>query len=149
MLTSTCLRANSVNGLDAIVFSGLPLSNRPLSTLTVATIFLYSLEIIHRPIVPDFFGPVSPSGSSGVTPLGHEGMRVAFIHPDLGLGGAERLVVDAALSLQELGHSTIVCTPFQDANRTFREVAPPAPQVPVRVVSLPIPRSLFGRLQVS
>jgi alpha-1,3/alpha-1,6-mannosyltransferase len=29
-------------------------------------------------------------------------MRVAFLHPDLGLGGAERLVVDAAAGLAAL-----------------------------------------------
>ena len=30
--------------------------------------------------------------------------RVVFVHPDLGIGGAERLVVDAALALQQRGH---------------------------------------------
>jgi hypothetical protein len=29
---------------------------------------------------------------------------VALIHPDLGIGGAERLVVDAALELSALGY---------------------------------------------
>jgi hypothetical protein len=29
-------------------------------------------------------------------------LRVAFLHPDLGLGGAERLVVDAASGLSKL-----------------------------------------------
>ena len=28
------------------------------------------------------------------------GKRVVFLHPDLGIGGAERLVVDAAVALQ-------------------------------------------------
>lgn len=32
-------------------------------------------------------------------------LRIAFLHPDLGLGGAERLVVDAASGLSKL-----VCT---------------------------------------
>ena len=27
-------------------------------------------------------------------------VKVAFLHPDLGIGGAERLVVDAAVALQ-------------------------------------------------
>ena len=31
------------------------------------------------------------------------GLRVAFIHPDLGLGGAERLIVDAATELVKHG----------------------------------------------
>ena len=30
--------------------------------------------------------------------------KVALIHPDLGIGGAERLVVDAALELSALGY---------------------------------------------
>lgn len=41
-------------------------------------------------------------GSS--TPLSpQQGLRIAFVHPDLGIGGAERLVVDAALELQKYG----------------------------------------------
>ncbi|KAI9366699.1 alpha-1,3/1,6-mannosyltransferase ALG2-like protein [Zopfochytrium polystomum] len=35
-------------------------------------------------------------------------MQVLFVHPDLGIGGAERLVVDAATQLQALGH-TVHC----------------------------------------
>ncbi len=34
--------------------------------------------------------------------------RVVFLHPDLGIGGAERLVVDAALALQSKGHQVSV-----------------------------------------
>jgi hypothetical protein len=30
--------------------------------------------------------------------------HTVFFHPDLGIGGAERLVVDAAVALQERGH---------------------------------------------
>ena len=30
--------------------------------------------------------------------------KVALIHPDLGIGGAERLVVDAALEMSALGY---------------------------------------------
>ena len=33
-----------------------------------------------------------------------DGLRVLFLHPDLGLGGAERLVVDAAVALAGRGH---------------------------------------------
>ena len=32
------------------------------------------------------------------------GLRIAFLHPDLGIGGAERLVVDAAVALKQKGH---------------------------------------------
>ena len=27
-------------------------------------------------------------------------MRIVFLHPDLGLGGAERLIVDAAIAMK-------------------------------------------------
>lgn len=37
--------------------------------------------------------------------------RVALIHPDLGIGGAERLVVDAALELSALGYEVRDGTP--------------------------------------
>ena len=32
-------------------------------------------------------------------------LRIAVVHPDLGIGGAERLIVDAALELQKKGKS--------------------------------------------
>ncbi|KAJ3751474.1 glycosyltransferase family 4 protein [Lentinula detonsa] len=41
-------------------------------------------------------------------------LKIAFIHPDLGIGGAERLVVDAALGLQNLGHQTVPGAPKYD-----------------------------------
>ena len=31
-------------------------------------------------------------------------MKIALLHPDLGIGGAERLMVDIALALQKQGH---------------------------------------------
>lgn len=73
-------------------------------------------------------------------------MRIALIHPDLGLGGAERLTIDLALSLQKLGHEPTIYTPYQDRRRTFSEVAPPNPQIPVQVIRTFIPRSLFNKL---
>ena len=36
---------------------------------------------------------------------GKKRLRIAFCHPDLGLGGAERLVVDAACELCNHGHT--------------------------------------------
>ena len=38
-----------------------------------------------------------------------ENKKIAFIHPDLGIGG-ERLVVDAAVGLQDFGHDIIIYT---------------------------------------
>lgn len=50
-------------------------------------------------------------------------MNVAFVHPDLGLGGAERLVVDAALALQAAGHRVTIFTAHHERARAFPETA--------------------------
>ena len=46
---------------------------------------------------------------------------VVFFHPDLGIGGAERLVVDAAVGLQELGHKVVIFTSHCDPSHCFEE----------------------------
>ena len=74
-------------------------------------------------------------------------MKIAFVHPDLGLGGAERFIVDAALSLKDLNHSPTIYTPYQDPNRTFSEVKPPNQQINVKVCNPYVPRTIFGRFQ--
>ena len=65
-------------------------------------------------------------------------LRIAFAHPDLGIGGyssvcprytllkcypggAERLVVDAALGLQKLGHTVDIYTSHHDPSHCFEE----------------------------
>ena len=48
-------------------------------------------------------------------------LRVAFLHPDLGLGGAERLVVDAAVALLEAGHHVDMYTSHYEPERAFAE----------------------------
>ena len=53
--------------------------------------------------------------------FGGSRMRIAFLHPDLGIGGAERLVVDAAVALQNRGHSVVLHTAHHDASRCFTE----------------------------
>lgn len=49
--------------------------------------------------------------------------KIAFIHPDLGIGGAERLVVDAAVGLQELDNEITVYTSHCDKSHCFEEVS--------------------------
>ncbi|QLG71049.1 hypothetical protein HG535_0B00870 [Zygotorulaspora mrakii] len=49
-------------------------------------------------------------------------LRIAFIHPDLGIGGAERLVVDAAVGLQEQGQDVTIYTSHCDKSHCFEEV---------------------------
>ena len=47
--------------------------------------------------------------------------HIVFFHPDLGIGGAERLVVDAAVGLQERGHKVTIFTSHCDPAHCFDE----------------------------
>eukprot|EP00803_Ostreobium_quekettii_P006351 evm.model.scf_1870.3 EVM.evm.TU.scf_1870.3 scf_1870:26597-28325(-) len=70
-------------------------------------------------------------------------MKVAFCHPDLGLGGAERLVVDAALELQARHHAVALYTAHHDPARCFSETVDGS-LPPVQVHGDWLPRSVFG-----
>ncbi|KAJ0046707.1 hypothetical protein Pint_04758 [Pistacia integerrima] len=48
-------------------------------------------------------------------------LNIAIIHPDLGIGGAERLIVDAAVELVSHGHNVHVFTAHHDRTRCFEE----------------------------
>lgn len=69
-------------------------------------------------------------------------VNVTFLHPDLGIGGAERLVVDAALALQSRGHTVRFVTNHHDKSHCFEETRNGT--FPVTVVGDWIPRSIFG-----
>ncbi|BDA40824.1 Alpha-1,3/1,6-mannosyltransferase ALG2 [Coccomyxa sp. Obi] len=71
-------------------------------------------------------------------------LAVAFCHPDLGLGGAERLVVDAACELASCGNSVDVYTAYHDRNRCFSETIEGS--FSVTVCGNWFPRSIFGRM---
>ncbi|KAF8638842.1 hypothetical protein AX17_001900 [Amanita inopinata Kibby_2008] len=73
-------------------------------------------------------------------------LNVAFIHPDLGIGGAERLVVDAALGLQKRGHSVHIYTSHHNPNHCFEETRNGT--LKVHHVIPPFPRSLRGKLHI-
>lgn len=70
-------------------------------------------------------------------------VRVLFIHPDLGIGGAERLVVDAALALKSRGHSVHLLTNHHDSNHCFEETR--NGQLEVETVGDWWPRTIFQR----
>lgn len=70
--------------------------------------------------------------------------RVAFLHPDLGLGGAERLVVDAAVELSRFGHTVDMYTAYYDPNRCFDETR--SGDFAVVVAGGWFPRHVLGRL---
>ena len=46
---------------------------------------------------------------------------IVFVHPDLGIGGAERLVIDAAVGLQSSGHKVTILTSYRDTKHCFDE----------------------------
>ena len=73
-------------------------------------------------------------------------LRIGFLHPDLGLGGAERLVVDAAAGLRGLGHGVVVFTSHYEPSRSFAETRSGA--FPVRVYGDWLPRAVLGRLHI-
>jgi len=64
-------------------------------------------------------------------------VRVVFLHPDLGLGGAERLVVDAATWLRDAGHAVVLYTAHHDPRRAFPETTDGRLEVRVRGGALP------------
>ena len=69
--------------------------------------------------------------------------RVGFIHPDLGIGGAEKSMVDAALALKRNGHSVEFITAHHDPTHCFPETTDGS--LRVTVAGDWLPRSLFGR----
>lgn len=72
--------------------------------------------------------------------------KVAFVHPDLGLGGAERLVVNSATGLQDLGHEVVIYTAFHDPDRSFK--ATHDGSLDVRVYGDFLPRAFCGYFNV-
>ncbi|XP_027343648.1 alpha-1,3/1,6-mannosyltransferase ALG2 [Abrus precatorius] len=71
-------------------------------------------------------------------------MNIAIIHPDLGIGGAERLIVDAAVELASHGHKVHIFTAHHDKNRCFEETV--SGTFPVTVYGSFLPRHIFYRL---
>lgn len=69
--------------------------------------------------------------------------RITFLHPDLGIGGAERLVVDAALALKKKGHEVNFVTTHHDPEHCFSETKDGT--ISVTVVGDWLPRHIFGR----
>lgn len=68
-------------------------------------------------------------------------MRVLFVHPDLGVGGAERLIVDAAMAAKAHGHSVTVLTNHYDPAHCFEDTR----QLEIIAMLSWMPRCLMGR----
>src|SRR5581483_5318057 len=71
-------------------------------------------------------------------PTNKSELDVAFIHRDLGIGGGERLVIDAARSLQRAGH--------HDPGHSFEEARDGT--LDVRVRPTVFPDHLFQRARI-
>jgi alpha-1,3/alpha-1,6-mannosyltransferase len=74
-------------------------------------------------------------------------LRVAFLHPVLGIGGAERLVVDAALELAARGHAATIYTAAHDPAHAFPETRDG--RLDVRVHGAFLPARVAGKLQAA
>jgi alpha-1,3/alpha-1,6-mannosyltransferase len=70
-------------------------------------------------------------------------LRIAFLHPTLRHGGAERLVVDAAVELQQRGHAVALFTASRDRTLSFPETQDGS--LDVRVRGAFIPAQVRGR----
>ena len=73
--------------------------------------------------------------------------NVIVIHPDLGIGGAERLIIDVALALQSRGHRVTIYTSHRDKSHCFEEARNGTLDVRVRGNAL-FPAHVCGRLYV-
>lgn len=71
-------------------------------------------------------------------------VRVLFLHPDLGIGGAERLIVDAALALKSRGHTVSFLTNHHDPGHCFEETRDGT--LSIETVGDWLPRTIFGKL---
>jgi alpha-1,3/alpha-1,6-mannosyltransferase len=89
----------------------------------------------------------SSSSGEGVEPgCRRGGYEVAMFHPDLGIGGAERLVLDIASSLQSRGHNVTLYTSYFDPDRCFEDARDGSINVYAHFQW--IPRHLFGRFHI-
>uniref|UniRef100_A0AC34FH69 Alpha-1,3/1,6-mannosyltransferase ALG2 n=1 Tax=Panagrolaimus sp. ES5 TaxID=591445 RepID=A0AC34FH69_9BILA len=68
-------------------------------------------------------------------------MKIVFLHPDLGIGGAERLVVDAAVALKSKGHEIRIVTNQFSPTHCFQDVL----DFDIQIIDL-FPRSIFGKM---
>ncbi|KAF1993217.1 glycosyltransferase family 4 protein [Amniculicola lignicola CBS 123094] len=73
--------------------------------------------------------------------------NIVFFHPDLGIGGAERLVIDAAVGLKNRGHTVTIFTSHCDPLHCFDEACDGTLDVRVRGNSI-VPPTILGRFAI-
>jgi len=69
--------------------------------------------------------------------------KIVFLHPDLGIGGAERAVIDAALALKSRGHKVEFVTAHHEESHCFQETRDGT--LKVTSVGDWLPRNIFGK----
>ncbi|GAV04407.1 hypothetical protein RvY_14689 [Ramazzottius varieornatus] len=84
-----------------------------------------------------------PRGKRPPEATSAKSLDVVFVHPDLGIGGAERLIVDAAVALQSKGHNVRIVTSHHDPKHCFVETRDGT--LDVTVVGDWLPRNIFGK----
>ena len=89
----------------------------------------------------------SSKKAPAVEPFADKKKNIIFFHPDLGIGGAERLIVDAAVGLQQLGHKVTIFTSHRDVTHCFDEAQDGTLDVRVRGNTL-VPPTVFGRFKI-
>jgi len=70
-------------------------------------------------------------------------VRVAFLHPNMGIGGAEQLVVNLAMSFKKLGWYVKIFTPAYDPNRALEQVKNGT--IDIEVKGSFFPKKIFGK----
>ncbi len=122
----------SVRGLDSFFPSILTTSLTSSSSIGIRRNTLFSSMVLDRQSAAVANSVHSP----------RKKLRIGFVHPDLGIGGAEKLVVDAALSLQQLGHEVVIFTSHHDPRHCFEATRDGT--LKVQVMKTFVPRSVLG-----
>ncbi|KAJ8519964.1 hypothetical protein ON010_g18017 [Phytophthora cinnamomi] len=77
-------------------------------------------------------------------------LRVGFVHPDFGIGGAENLVVNAMLAMQKKGVVVSMFTAHHDPSHCFEETRGDGLLADcVHVVGDWLPRNIFSKAHIS
>ena len=107
---------------------------RPFKGLQVT-----SLKLARRHRHPSVFSVTRMHPFRQFTTMASEAHNIVFFHPDLGIGGAERLVIDAAVGLKDRGHRVTIFTSHCDPAHCFDE----ARDRKLPFLSRSVPRSCF------
>lgn len=75
-------------------------------------------------------------------------LHIVFLHPNLGIGGAERLIVDAALALQQQNHTVQIYTSYHNTQHAFSETVTGSLAHCIHVYAAWLPNSLCNRFYI-